>query len=266
MIRKTLANTQAATFAVMLPTDSGMAPTGTGFFISPDGWFVTAAHVVTKDNSPHGERRSDIGDAWLKKERRSMQGAGAMCQWPQLHAIVPSLDFALLRVDFARNANKEFLSGKTAFSFLQVSTRVLEEGEPIYAFGYPLSGSTVLVHNEKIQAHTVELQPRTTSGIVSSTYNRSGLVMTNADPEVYIIDRALNFGNSGGPIIAEETGNVHAFCSTFQTMGMRQKQYTDAKGQPLSITVPSLYGTVISLHNPLILEELRKRGVPLTDT
>jgi S1-C subfamily serine protease len=52
-ITRTLANSQAATFCIELPNSlqHGMpTPTGTGFFVSPDGYFVTAAHVITENN------------------------------------------------------------------------------------------------------------------------------------------------------------------------------------------------------------------------
>jgi serine protease Do len=66
MIRMTLTTTQLATFSIDLPNArmQGMpSPTGTGFFVSPDGWFVTAAHVVTKDNRSDGDPRDDIDQA-----------------------------------------------------------------------------------------------------------------------------------------------------------------------------------------------------------
>src|SRR5882724_7271241 len=114
MIRRTLKATQLATFSVDLPhvARRGMpTPTGTGFFISPDGWFITAAHVVTKNNRSDGPPRDDIENAWLMKETRPGNFIGGMCQYPRLETIVPNLDFALLKVDFARNADKGHLQG-----------------------------------------------------------------------------------------------------------------------------------------------------------
>ena len=76
MIRKTLANTQQATFSIELPNAQAKGlpvPMGTGFFVSGDGWFVTAAHVVTKNNQPDGPTRDDLDAAWLMKEDRPGQ-------------------------------------------------------------------------------------------------------------------------------------------------------------------------------------------------
>ena len=118
MIRKTLAATQIATYSIDLPTDesNGMpVPTGTGFFVSDDGWFVTAAHVVTKDNRVGGEPRDDIKKAWLMKESRPGQFGKRMCQYPRLELIEPALDFALLKLDFEQNSSKIISKESPAF-------------------------------------------------------------------------------------------------------------------------------------------------------
>jgi hypothetical protein len=88
---------------------------------------------------------------------------------------------------------------------------------------------------------------------------------SSADPQVYVLDKALNYGNSGGPIIAADTGNVHALCSRFQPVVISQPHAKTADGKPLQIAIPSLYGVVSSLHNDEILSCLRGRGVALSD-
>jgi hypothetical protein len=85
--------------------------------------------------------------------------------------------------------------------------------------------------------------------------------VVNRPPENYVLDRALNYGNSGGPIVAAETGRVHAVCSRFQPVRIPQPHL---KGEPL-IMVPSLYGMVSSLGRQLVLEALKKRGISLDE-
>ena len=51
MIRKTLQRTKQATFAIVIQK-RGLFSLGTGFFVSRDGWFITAAHCVTDINKP----------------------------------------------------------------------------------------------------------------------------------------------------------------------------------------------------------------------
>ena len=267
MIRKSIVATQAATFCVELPNsrNHGMpTPTGTGFFISPEGWFVTAAHVITENNRPDGPVRKDLNQACLMKEIRSvMGGLLGMCQAVSFGYILPSFDFAMLKVDFPANSSKEWLKGKTEFPYLRVSKRQLEEGEPVYAFGYPLPDSWA-ISATGITIGSNVLRPRTTSAIVASTIYESGMVVTDADPKVYVLDKALNFGNSGGPIISSETGQAHALCSRFQPVAVPQN-IKDSKGNPVFVQVPSLYGVVSSLGNKPIIELLEKLNVPLSE-
>jgi len=269
VIRRTLAATQAATFSILLPNaqKQGMpTATGTGFFLSPDGWFMTAAHVVTEDGQSNGVVRKDIDSSWLMKETRIPGGPqGAMCQFISFEHIIPEMDVALLKVDFAQNSNKEWLKGKTAFPFLQVSSRDLEEGESVYAFGYPLPETTVHA-GAGMHVGTTSLCPRVTSAIVSSTFEQGRMMITGNDPKVYVLDKALNYGNSGGPIVSVETGNVHALCSRFQPVFVPQPYLTDKQGGQIPVMIPSLYGIVSALHHDVLLQLLQKIGVPITES
>ena len=263
MIRRTLAATQAATYSIDLPTpplDGPLVPMGTGFFVSADGWFVTAAHVVTKDDrkSP----RDDINKARVRKESRPGEGKmGEICNYLQLELIEPTFDFALLKLDFGRNSNKRHLKGKSGFPHLVVSTRQLEEGEAVYAFGYPLSEPYMLGPEHA----GGRLRPRTTSAVVSATMDVEVLASTPDYPKVYVLDKALNYGNSGGPIVAVNTGKVHALCSRFNPVKVPQGHLCDDQGHSFFVQVPSLYGVVSSLRNERILSQLRQRGIPLSD-
>jgi serine protease Do len=264
MIERTLAATQQATFALLLPDRNGvLAPTGTGFFVSPDGFFVTAAHVVTQNNTPDGDPRTDISLAWLQKERGT-DHLSAICQFPALDLVLADYDFALLKLDFARNADKAWLTDRSSFPYVSVSQRKLNEGERIYAFGYPLSEASVIQRTPNMEITATALKPRTTSAIVSSTLESTKIIMTGADAQVYIIDKALNYGNSGGPILCESSGRAHALCSRFQPVSVRQPQLKAEHESARYITIPSLYGVVSSLYNKPIQDALLARGIPLT--
>lgn len=265
MIRRTLARTKSATFSILLPdlNQKGLpTPSGTGFFIDPDGWFVTAAHVITKDGKSDGPVRDDIESCWLMKEPAYLGDPGAMCQHVSFELINPRLDIALLKVDFSKNADKAWLAELEDFPFLEISIRELDEGEPVYSFGYPLSSSFV-IEGKGVRVGETSLSPRVTSAIVSSKLERTKMVMTSNDPRIYVLDKALNYGNSGGPIIATETGNVHAYCSRFQPVLIPQSHLRDKHDNPLSIISPSLYGIVTSFANKEFEDCLTERGVQI---
>ncbi len=268
MIRKTLTNTQAATFCVELPNTqkSGMpTPIGTGFFVSPDGWFITAAHVITEDNNANGPVRKDLNQAWLIKETRLAKTPfRPICQAVSFCDVIPHLDLALLKVDFAANASKEWLAGKSEFPFLNVSQRQLEEGESVYSFGYPLSSAKAQDLRSMVVCQD-SICPRVTSAIISSTIVQTNTITTARDPKIYVLDKALNYGNSGGPIVSAESGKVHALCSRFQPVYVPQLHLRDKNGDPMLIAMPSLYGVVSSLGNPEILALLKKLNVPIID-
>ena len=238
-------------------------PTGTGFFVSGDGWFITAAHVVKDAN---GTVRSDINQAWLEKEP-SESGPPSMVQWPTLDHVDDDADVALLKLDFEANQVKEGLKGRSGFPHLTISSRVLEEAEPVYAFGYPLSEGGVVHENPVMMVGATALSPRTTSAIVASTLERTGMVMSlGGPPDRYVLDKALNYGNSGGPIIATETGHAHAVCTHFQPVAVVQSHLKADSGDPITIHIPSLYGVVTSLGRKSVQAALADRGIPVDGT
>jgi hypothetical protein len=90
-------------------------------------------------------------------------------------------------------------------------------------------------------------------------------VVSTNDERWVVLDKALNYGNSGGPVMATETGHVHALCSFFQPVKIPQEHLRQAGKRMPYIIVPSLYGVVANLSHPKVLAELQARGVPLGD-
>jgi hypothetical protein len=267
MIRETLAATKQATFAILLPNPdrNGLPqPIGTGFFVSPEGWLVTAAHVITENNEPDGPIRRDLENAYLIRATEHEIRDTEMCKGMSLEFIQPSTDFALLAVDFEANKDRDALESRGHFPYIEVSSRELAEGEPVYSYGYPLSSSFGFAVGQASFGGT-ELCPRVTSAIVSSKREKTKFIGSPQDPKVYVLDKALNYGNSGGPIIAVETGKVHGLCSSFQPVTIQQPHLSDQEGNSLFIRIPSLYGVVSSLGNPGILAKLRECKVPLSE-
>ncbi|MBA2862990.1 serine protease [Methanococcus maripaludis] len=259
MIRKTLSKIKEATFCIELPNKNANdmpTPAGSGFFISPDGWFVTAAHVVMRKN---GSPRPDANKAFLTKEGNG-DNPGPMCHHVTLEYLIPKLDIALLKVNFEKNSDKEWLNGKTEFPFIKISTANLEMGEPVYSFGYPLSSYGIIKPGE---LGYIKLSPRVTSAVISSDLETNAPIMGENAPKYYVLDKALNYGNSGGPIVSTKTGNVHAICSSFQPVAIKQPHLMDTDGKPMNIVIPSIYGVVSSFDNMDIIELLKSLHVPV---
>lgn len=249
-----------ATFSVQFPNDAAgilSHPKGTGFFVSNDGWFVTAAHVVVKEDGSIEDFREII----LEKEHFFDGSGGEMCEYIELVYINHKTDIAILKVDFERNREKKWLNGLDGFPFLEISCNTLDDGEQVYSFGYPLS-SFITTHNTTdIVAGCTELSPRLTSAIISSGIEKTKMLMSENDLKTYVLDKALNYGNSGGPIISSTTGKVYAYCSRFQPVHIPQFHLTDQSGNPLSIMIPSLYGIVTRFDNKSTIEKLNELGI-----
>ena len=230
MIRKTLRNTKEATFVVTVPDKRRQgfpAPSGTGFFISNNGYFITANHVIDGlniDDVTDLERPADHIPILVK-------GAKVINKWPKY-------DLALLKAEFENNKQKEYFKLRDDFPYLEADYSDQEEGAPVYAFGYPLMKSEVLDRGN-ITVGVTEIPTRVTSAIISSNREHFGPVRTSNDPKFYVVDKALNYGNSGGPIIMTETGKVISVCVRLQPQVMKDS----------GVTVPSLYGISSSLQN-----------------
>lgn len=263
MIRQTLKATQDATFSIDIPhpENRGMpTPRGTGFFVSTDGLFITAAHVVA---DKEGNPLPDLEKSWLKRESRDWPPFLGQVDHPTLEYLDMAHDFALLRCDFEKNRTKTVLKDRDGFPHITVGVKPLEEGEPVYAYGYPLSEAFSRETPDGIVVGGTIMRPRVTSAIVASTIEGRGMVSTPNDVQKYVLDKALNYGNSGGPIVAVDTGHAHAFCSSFQPVQIPQSHLRNTDGKPLSIVVPSLYGVVVSLASPKILSVLRDAGADI---
>jgi len=242
MIRNSLNRTTDATFLVRVPGQSknGLpTPFGTGFFVSKDGHFVTAGHVVAGAKDP--------SDIQLTHHARPME-IGPILRNPQLLASSSEVDLALLKFDFAAHAAQQWAKERDGFPFLEVDLDDHQEGTPVYSFGYPLPETTVEVREDEGGAvlgivATDWICPRVTSAIVSSRWDVLGPIQTPGPSPFYVLDKAFNYGNSGGPIVLEESGKVIAAVVRFQPVKIPQP------GGDLRITVPSLYGVASSLKN-----------------
>lgn len=240
MIRRTLQATKEATFAVLIPhpdpSKHGMPIAfGTCFMVDPAGWALTANHVIADENGPReiyclmrpGEQILDPG--------AMVQGVSIVHRWPEV-------DIALLHADFAANSNKDWLQGRTGFPHLSVTDDVAADGTPVYSYGFPLPPDVEVYESDGIVVGLQGSAPRTTSAIVASNQETFGSVRTDADPRFYVTDKAFNYGNSGGPLVLQETGEAIAVVVRFQPLSVPQRDRSD-------VVVPSLYGVASAVGN-----------------
>lgn len=240
MIRKSINHTKECTFVVRVPGPDGFPyPIGTGFFISGDGHFITAYHVI--------ESVSDFSKV------RFQQPGGEHVLNVSLIEKWEESDIALLKADFNLNqqrfkgAKNEFLNGKKEFPYLEIAFEEYIEGTPIYIYGFPLSK----VKGNAILRFDI-FCPRVTSAIISSQYNYFKPIRSPNDPKIYTIDKLLHPGNSGSPAIVSQSGNVFAVCVAFQPFSIQ-------KINNVTIQLPTNFGFISSLSNikNFLIKELK---------
>jgi serine protease Do len=150
-----------------------------------------------------------------------------------------AFDLALLKADF-KNVRGDYFKQKKQFDFLEVDFNIVAEGVDVYSFGYPLPDFDIVGKNVIIGVQ--EYRPRITSAIISSHYETAGFAWGGGFPKHYVIDKALNLGNSGGPIILRENGKAFSVCTHFDPVNIVQPDSN-------RVIIPSLYGITSSLKN-----------------
>lgn len=262
-ISDTLERTKRATLAVIIPhphpSKGGFpTPNGTGFFISPNGYFLTARHVIEKLDQNGGKVAGTNGIPELYERKQVnlflLMGLPDSVYVTDIEIVKdwPEFDLVLLKADIQKNQNG-YLKGKESFDFLEIDLNTVVEGEDIYSFGYPLADHEIDESDEEgIVSGSLIFYPRATSAIVSSHYEVMPTTMKVCEyPKHYVIDKALNYGNSGGPLLVVETGKVFSVCSRFQPVFIPQLNG--------SVMTPSLYGITTSIKN--IEEDLKSLNI-----
>ena len=186
--------------------DTAKGESASGFIVSPDGWIMTAAHVVVDRQT--GERLNTVAV-------RLPDGSTPTAQvFVDQDSFVR--DFALLKVD-----------AKTPLSSLELeSGGEIADGSEITIIGYPLSAQSNYVSSITTKFCL--------SGLVTAT---ESITQNGVRVGVVYFQGPAIKGISGGPIISRDTGRVIGIQSqklAFITDGLSvvERQLTQTAGTP----------------------------------
>src|SRR5260370_5668044 len=164
-----------------------MQVVGTGFLVKPDGYFITAAHVLQEYKPKSAQmtvglrqRSGDIGGAWFDLIEKDEAHDLALCK------IVGPL------AKFSENKNNP--GTERPIASLRVSTAKPITGEFIAIAGFPLGS-----WNPAIQFGTVA---------ATRTTNPNAGRVPAGQRDLLQISASGNKGNSGSPVVRLDTGEV----------------------------------------------------------
>jgi S1-C subfamily serine protease len=236
---------------LVLGSDSERIVLGTGFFVHPDGYALTAKHVIEKAKDvmsadPGSRLFAGLAIPNVSTPQINIRGSFQLIGC-DLVECDPRHDLALLRL-----SPNPFTTGTLAlinttpgdpnavragFGLASLASDRPRDGEAIAVSGYPMAVPVLI----------------TTTGVVASSWGTdiANVVPPNAPPnfvipeicDSYFADVAVNPGNSGGPAYLAGSGSAIGVCIAF-----RIAEAVDASGaflrynSGLSIVVPIKYG------------------------
>lgn len=239
-IPTSLSATKRATFAITRPrlaNMEGREAVGSGFMIHPDGFFLTALHVLDG---------ADVAAAQLVLEQiNDGEGDSEIARGELLHEW-EEFDLALMKFDVRHRRGPDGAMNKTGLPHVPIRFDPVDEGAPVYSFGYPMPRDVPTGPDEQSApsgSRGPQHAPRITSAIVSSTTWRRCLGDEGIPYALYVVDRPFLVGNSGGPVVLQETGEAFAVCFKTQTYEVEQA------GEAPSLRLPSPFGLAVSMSN-----------------
>ena len=183
---------------------------GSGFFISPDGYFITNAHVV-------GNYR-DVRYYLYEDLPIDPQRAEPPFRYARVVKVNHARDLALLKAE-----------GKFPYFKLDSDRSHYKTGATVWALGNP-----------KTEQFTV------TEGIISALKNKNGL-------DVIQTDAAISQGNSGGPLVLRETGEV---------IGVNQSGIKPELAENISFSITAFeVKRTLGIDQPIDEEKLRREEI-----
>jgi S1-C subfamily serine protease len=202
---------------------------GTGFVIGDRNLLITAAHVVSQSGMA-----SESDKTGLVIQVPASAGSIDMRQ-ATVVALDSAHDLALLRFE-----------GNPLPPLALAAAGAVHEGLSIAFIGFPLGGAlgfTPVTHRGIISSITAVALPAPTSQRLNATAVQR---LRNGSFDIYQLDATAYPGNSGGPVLDAETGQVVGVINMVLIKGAKESALNHPTG--ITYAIPSLF-----------IEELLKR-------
>lgn len=192
---------------------------GTGFAVGDGRFVVTNAHVVP-------EIPSDAVGAFVAVLVRRGNGESPEMRRATVVEVVRNNDLALLRIDGAP------LPPLTLAEPSQIA-----EGQSILVMGFPLGGAlgfTPVTHRGMISSITPIASPVANS----RQLNEQAIArLRRGSFDIYQLDATAYPGNSGGPVLDADTGQVVGVINMVFIKGSKETALTDPSGISYALPV-----------------------------
>jgi len=171
---------------------------GTGFFVSDDGWLITSLHVIKGPEYGPGKRKV-VGVFKKPDDTLSFIEANAITHF------FPEIDVCAIKFSG--------LPEGTTTSNLSESAAL--QGENLGIFGYP---DSLLNYDESGKVRTEWLKPRVSKCVLARIEKMDWKAGETEIKGKRLLETQFNFvkGNSGGPIFSEETGKIVGIVTGFR--------------------------------------------------
>lgn len=192
---------------------------GTGFIVADGLHVLTNAHVIPSEE-PGRIDRSVAVQVWSAASQWQLRSAKVIARRPDR-------DLALLLID------------GPAVPALRLATHEAPEGLPIALMGFPLGGAlgySHVTHRGIVSSRTAIAPPATGAQGLSE---RSVKQLREGSFDVLQLDATAYPGNSGGPVLDAETGEVVGVVSMVLVKGTKEAALSAPSG--ISYAIPARF-------------------------